>query len=461
MFNTLKKKLKKKLFAKKGADDDVGEVLKGGAVSFIYRIATMLVSYGLMFFIARKLGQEGLGIFNLCLAISGLLVMVGCLGFNTSIVRFVSQYVATGQFSTVTALYKSILKFASILGVILGVGFFVSSHYFANVIFKDPNLTLPFQITGLTVPVIVILTINVEFIRGLKVVQISEFFRNLSMQLVALVGTIIASFFVLTAADPLLFYALGAVISLVITMIYIMRYLNKTKVANIISQEENTYSFKYHFLISLPMILTSFIQLINGKIDTLMLGYFADTGIVGVFTMALKLSVITNFVIGALKTIAMPKMAELFWADKRVQLNNVVQYSTKITFLFAFPVSLVLMIFPEFILGLVKEEFVIGANTLRIFALTQLINAWSGMVAVFLNVSGDQLYFTKIVAITTVVNIILNIIFIPLFGMEGAAWATLISTVGWNVLGAIFIYRKYNIMTFYNPFYKSKPGLEP
>jgi O-antigen/teichoic acid export membrane protein len=182
-----------------------------------------------------------------------------------------------------------------------------------------------------------------------------------------------------------------------------------------------------------------------------MLASFDTTEVVGVFSMAFKLSVITNFVIGALKTIAMPKVSELFWAEKMGELNKVLQYSTALIFLFAFPISMGLFFFPEFILSLIKDEFIEGSTTLKIFAVSQLINAGSGMVAVFLNMSGNQLFFTRVVIVTTLLNITLNAILIPMYGMEGAAVATLTATLIWNVVGVKFIYDKYKIKTFFNP----------
>ncbi len=455
MANPILKKIKKK-FLKKRGEGDVGEVLKGGAIAFIYRIATMAVNYGLIIFISKKLGKEGIGIYNICIATSGILIMVGCLGFNTSVVRFVSQYRAKGWYNTVELLYKQIMRYASVVSVVIGIGLVLLSRQLALYYFKDPELELPLRITGIIVPLMVWLTINVEFIRALKWVHISELFRNLSIQTVALAGTIIASFFVLTAEQPLIFYAVGAAISLVFTVGIIVRFFKKEGKGGALSEEEKKtpFSFRSHFLISLPMIVTSFIQLLNGKVDVLMLGYFADTGTVGVFGVAFKLSVITNFVIGALKTIAMPKVSELFWEKKMDDLNDVIQYSNRIIFLFALPISLILMIFPETILGFIDEEFVVGALTLRIFAFTQLINAASGMVAVFLNMTGNQAFFTKIVSVTTAANIGLNLLLIPIIGMEGAAIATFAANTAWNVIGAVYIYKKYNITTFYNPLRK-------
>jgi O-antigen/teichoic acid export membrane protein len=441
-----------KLLGKKG-DKNLTELVRGGLFAFGYRVLTMIVSYALVIVISRKLGKEGIGIWNLCLATLNVWVMVGCFGFNTSVVRFVSEYRSKNWYQSVRTLYRKVSGYSVISGLFLGALLFFTAEFIAIHYFKDEALILPLKITAIIVPPVVISTINVEFIRGMKRIQISEFFRTLVLQATALIGTFIASVYSLTAEDPLISYALGAFLALLGTTVLLRRFLNEDeKKGAVPTKSEPSFSFKSHLIISLPMILTSFIQLLNGRVDILMLGYFSDTGVAGIFGIAFKLSIITNFVIGAMKAIAMPKISELFWSNKRDELKRIVQFSTLFIFAFAFPVSLVLILFPEFILSLIDQEFTEGASVLRIFALMQLINAGSGMVAVFLNMSGNQVFFTRIVAITTTMNIVLNLILIPEYGMEGAAIATLLSTVTWNIVGVRYIYKKYHIQTFFNPF---------
>jgi len=433
---------------------DAGEVLKGGSIALVYRVSTMFVSYALMWFISVKLGDVGIGIYNLSIAILGILVMAGCLGFNTSVVRFVSDYNSKKNYSHIKSLYLNILKITIPISLFLGALLYIFAETFALAAYNDKELITPFKIIALTLPLLVLTTINVEFIRGLKYVNVSEFFRNLSIQLINLTLVIISSFFVLKNHYPIIFYGVGVALSMLFTLGYILKYIRKQTSDIEKNTKDSPFSLKTYLIISLPMILTSFIQLINGKVDTLMIGFFNSMSVVGVFSVAFKLSIIVNFVLGSLKTIAMPKISELFWSNKMKELDKMVQFSAKLIFFFAFPISLLLFIFPEFILGLIDDSFVSGANTLRIFAVTQFIGASSGLVAVFLNMTGNQTFFTKLVLFATLANIGLNWWLIPKYGMEGAAWATLFSTVLWNVIGAVFIYKKYNIATFYNPFRK-------
>jgi len=46
------------------------------------------------------------------------------------------------------------------------------------------------------------------------------------------------------------------------------------------------------------------------------------------------------------------------------------------------------------------------------------------------------------------INITLNLILIPIYDILGAAIATSISTIFWNVATTAYIYRKDNVKTF-------------
>lgn len=434
-------------------DKDFSEVLKGSATALTYRVFSMMVAYGLMIFISRKLGDHGIGIYNLSLSILMISIMVSCLGFNTSIVRFVSQYNSQGEAGMLKKLYKSVMKFILPLSLASGVILFFLAEYIAMDLYTDPDLVIPLRVLSFIIPLCTIIAINVEFIRGLKIIWISELFRNLGINAITLAFLLIVSIGSLQVYHPLVAYLIGAVIVAIITIGFILRQLSRRSEDPSIENGLINFSMKEHLVVSLPMILTSFVILVNGQVDTLMLGLFENQSIgnVGIYSVALRISVITNFMIGAFKSITMPKISELFWGEKMKVLDEIITKSTRYIFFFAAPVSLILLLFPEEILSLFSSEFSKGSRTLQILAVAQLINASCGLVAVFLNMTGNQLYFTKLVLLTSLANVLLNIILIPSFGMEGAAVATLLTTGTWNILGAIHIFKKYRISTFFRP----------
>jgi O-antigen/teichoic acid export membrane protein len=61
----------------------------------------------------------------------------------------------------------------------------------------------------------------------------------------------------------------------------------------------------------------------------------------------------------------------------------------------------------------------------------------------------------NILLVSSIANLILNLIFIPRFGLLGAACATALSTILWNILGVIKIKQVYGFLSVPNPFEKT------
>jgi len=110
-----------------------------------------------------------------------------------------------------------------------------------------------------------------------------------------------------------------------------------------------------------------------------------------------------------------------------------------------------IVVFSEFVLDIFGNEFEIGKNTLIILAIGQFINAVSGSVGFLLNMTGKQRIFKNIFLIAVIINVVLNFILIPKYGMVGAAIATMISVAVWNIVSVVYIKLEFNIRTFYLP----------
>lgn len=88
------------------------------------------------------------------------------------------------------------------------------------------------------------------------------------------------------------------------------------------------------------------------------------------------------------------------------------------------------------------REFLVGMDSLFILLIGQLISVLCGSVLVLLNMTGNQWTVQTILVTAAILNIMLNAILIPNLGIEGAAWATTISTIFWNVWGIRAVRKK-------------------
>jgi O-antigen/teichoic acid export membrane protein len=201
-----------------------------------------------------------------------------------------------------------------------------------------------------------------------------------------------------------------------------------------------------------PMFLTSGLFMVMNQTDTLMLGYIKQPEDVGIYHISSRIAGITLFILTAMNYKSAPLYAELFHAKKHTELKNLVQRTAKIMFWMALPIVIIAVIGGKFLLGIFGNEFISGYFALLCIVFAEFIHAFSGSIGNFLNMTGHQKAFRNIILIGVFVNITLNFLLIPIYSYNGAAFATLISMLTWNIIGSIYIKRTFGYYIVYLPF---------
>ena len=137
---------------------------------------------------------------------------------------------------------------------------------------------------------------------------------------------------------------------------------------------------------------------------------------------------ILNFIAVSISQVFFPMVSEL-WAKKlknhlSVGINTIYKYS------FALIVPLVLIIFSFsklFLRLLFGEQYVVGATSLQILVISMVFLMIFTITANVFGGLGKPKISMKINLFGASVNLILNIIFIPIYGIVGAAVTSLIS----------------------------------
>ena len=95
-------------------------------------------------------------------------------------------------------------------------------------------------------------------------------------------------------------------------------------------------------------------------------------------------------------------------------------------------------------------EFIIGKNVLILLVISQFITSCSGSVGYILQMTGKQNISIHYI-FSALLNIILNFIFVPKYGITGAAISSLLSMMFRNFVSIYMVYYFYKIITFYIP----------
>ncbi|MGH2542589.1 MAG: polysaccharide biosynthesis C-terminal domain-containing protein, partial [Ardenticatenaceae bacterium] len=152
------------------------------------------------------------------------------------------------------------------------------------------------------------------------------------------------------------------------------------------------------------------------------------------------------FTLTAANMVLAPYIAQLYAAGDNTRLQHMVTRGAQVILLTALPVAGTFIFFGEPILASVfGDAYRAGAAALAILCLGQLVNAGAGSVGLILNMTGHERDTAVGVAAAAAANLILNLILIPRFGIEGAAVATAVSLATWNVLLCRRVYRRVGI----------------
>lgn len=207
------------------------------------------------------------------------------------------------------------------------------------------------------------------------------------------------------------------------------------------------HSRKIWIKAAMPMLLIGSMYVINGQTDAIMLGSFRDSTTVGIYTVANRGAGLISFVQIAFATSLAPIFATLYAEGNLDELRRTIKRSCQATFFLSVAVAVVLVLFSHWFLLLFGPEFLAGRIALFVLMGGQLVNAFTGATAQLLIMTGYDRDTAMGVSISAVANIVLNAALIPLYGLNGAAIATALSTVLWNVILVGFTYKRFNVLS--------------
>ena len=209
---------------------------------------------------------------------------------------------------------------------------------------------------------------------------------------------------------------------------------------------------------ALPFMLISGMYVLNARTSLLMLGALGTPTDAGLYQVASRGADFIAMVLLAVNTAFAPTLARLYAQGKGRQLEHTVARSTRTITLVSLPIALGFIFLGNIFLALYPSDFLAARATLTILSVGQLINAATGTVAMLLNMTGHERDTALAVGVSAVLNIGLNVLLIPRFGLEGAAAATALGTLVWNVLLSYFVYRRLGFYSLLGVFTFRKRG---
>jgi len=178
-------------------------------------------------------------------------------------------------------------------------------------------------------------------------------------------------------------------------------------------------------LFSLPASMAGMLVKINAWLDRLFIGYFLPSEAAGIYTAASQISNLLLIMSAIFGTMFIPMAAKLFVQGDHDRLNNLYRVSTKWGLYAGLAFFLAVAFVTRDVMHLAYGmDYTAGAPAILILLAAHLIMIAPGNVGLLLIITGHQNRWLVLSAITVLINVILNYLLIPIFGISGAALAT-------------------------------------
>jgi O-antigen/teichoic acid export membrane protein len=421
-------------------------------MSFGLRVFGMVIGYLFTLYISNYYGASVLGLYSLSFVFLQIIATISRLGIDTATVKFIAEFNEKKEYSFIEKYFSMINKFIFPFSFIVSIVTWFSSPYIAIYLFEKEYLTEYFQLISLSIVPYTFIFIYSEGLRGLHKIKEFMFLQNISNTFIAIIILIFLTlFFVNESYNPIL----ALVVSLYATF-FLGFYLWKKELKlfsskKLINKTSRKLTYQNILQISLPLTLTSYLALIMGSTDTIMIGMYLTEKEVGLYSVVLKLSTMSLIIFTAVNTVTVAKFSSLWAEQKMDDMRILARKSTNLILYISLPIFLTLWIFPNEILSIFGSEFREASFSLIVMIIGQFLFIVAGPVWQMMNMTDKQKVFFYFSSLSAIINVVLNYYLIPIYGIDGAAIATVTGGIVLNVLSIVYIKFKFNFLTVYLP----------
>lgn len=408
-------------------------VLGTGGLGVLSRGLSLLIAI----LLARALGAEGYGYYAFATAAVGFIAIPTQLGLPQLLTREVATYHARSEWPLMRGIRRratQLAVIAVIISITIGGGGLL---FLADRIAAFEPTT--FAVALMLLPLLVATAVSNSLMLGLRQVMHATWPGTLQPLVFLLVLLVLIAGIQPLGPTSAVAANLGATAFASFAAALLLRRHWPPEAAG----SQPTYQTRNWMKSLLPFTMLAGINVVTQNTDVLMLGAMTTAEDVGVYNVVAQGGMLVSFSLAAFNTVLSPNIARLHAQGAHDKMQRLLTLSTAGMTLVAALTALVLIVAGEWLLQQIfGGAFVRGYSALCILALAQLFNAAMGSVGLFLSMTGYEQETLRAISLSAVCNVILNALLIPEFGLAGAASATAISVVLWNVILGVQLYRR-------------------
>ena len=386
---------------------------KNTIITFIVRV--LAVAFGILItvIIARVLGPEKQGIYSLVVLLPSTLLIFSIFGVNISSIFYIGKKKYSPQ-----EVFSNNIFFTFFFSIIALIAGLLIIFFFGEKLF--PGVEQRYLLLALSlIPFNIFFELASSVLLGkqeLKKYNLTAFLRSFIFLL--LIAILILGF---------QFGVKAAILAQIFSFIFagIVLFFITLKVTGGLVLRLNKNYFKEALSYGLKNYLAGVLNLLHYRIDQLLINVFINPVAVGFYYVAVRLAEGIWLISQSAAIVLFPKVAA---ETDEQRLKDFTPLICRNVLFITFLISVVLFIFSHWVIVFFySENFLNSVRPFQILLIGTLFIAGWRILANDIAAQGRPMLNTYIIGFSVLLNIILNVLWIPRWGIEGAAYATMVS----------------------------------
>ena len=419
-------------------------LIKNSLKVLLLRASGIVLMFLLSLFLTNSFSAEIVGQYDFVRSFLMILSGASLLGTNQAIIYYSGILTSKKSFGSIKSIYFKMNFLILIACAILYAPLLVIDKEVINQIFNKQGA---YELVSLSLQGLVFYSItmlNIDTIRALKHTLISEGFRNIFRYTPFFIFSIIL-YIIDSPEDLVSWFIYSFVVIFVISTAVVYFFLfNK----NFPKSAAHNFSSTEILRASYPMALSAISYFLMQSTDVLFISAYDTFESVAYYSIAVKLATVTALALISVNIVIAPKIASIYNDKNFYQLKLILKKATRMNVVISLPIIIILLFFSEYVLSTFGSNYILAKNALWILLIAQFFNSITGPSALYLNMTGRQKKLNVILVISLLINVVLNIILVPDFGMLGAAISTTTSFVISKTLASALVFYLDNVKTF-------------
>lgn len=423
--------------------DETAIAQRMSLIAFAIRIASAGIAFLSQVVLARWTGTFEYGIYVFVWTAIIILGNLSCFGFQTAVIRFLPQYRREGDLerlrgilltSRIFVLLSASIAAAAGIAIVWLLSGTVESYY-----------VLPFVLAFTCLPMIALGDVldgtaraNSWPVRALTPTYILRPFLVLAYMAVAH-----AFGFTATAVTAVIAAVLATYTTTLLQFFVVTRHLDAAYPSG-----GRTVEFGLWMTVAFPIFLVEGFFFLLTNADVLMVGMLMPPEDVAVYFATVKTLALVHFVFFAVKAGVAQQFAARTSVEDRQSLRSFARRTVGWTFWPSLAMGLAVLLLGRFLLSLFGAEFTQGYTLLFVLVAGVVLRASIGPAESLLNMTGNQNICAAIFAAVLAINVTLNLILIPVYGLMGAAMGAAGATAVEVLLLLTMTYRRIGVVMF-------------